>query len=138
MDGEHKMSTTIGYLPEDVLLATLHKVGSDVRLVDGHNLAKLFNEAAKDGGPFTRFAWHRHYHVSELLSRTLQVLDHAGSIVRENAAQTYFRVSPHAAGPYGKAVFESLPMHEQSAIEALAARIKSEFEEQHGVARVGG
>ena len=138
MDGEGTMSTMITHTPEDVLLATLHKVGMDVRLVDGHSLARLFNEAATDvGGPFARFAWHRHYHVSELLSRALQVLDHAGSIVRENAAQTYFRVSPHAAGPFGKTVFDSLPAVEKGAIEELADRIKEEFGGQHGTCSAG-
>jgi hypothetical protein len=122
------MTATMERSPEKVLLATLHKVGTDVRLKDDFDLAKVLNEAAEEyGGPFRPFAWHRHYHVSEVLSEALQILDHAGSIVRENAAQTYFRVSPHTAGPYGASVFQSLVRDDQELVEKVAARIREEF-----------
>lgn len=114
--------------PEKILLATLYKVGRDVRLKDDFELAKVFNDASKDlGGPYKPFAWHRHYHVSEVLSEGLQALDQAGSIVRENAAQTYFRVSPHTAGEYGKSIFKSLEPDEQALVENVAKRIKQAF-----------
>jgi hypothetical protein len=122
------MSITMNRTPETVLLATLHKVGRDVRLVDNFELARIFNEAAKEfGEPFKQFAWHRHYHVSERLSETLQLLDHAGSIVRENAAQTYFRVSPHTAGPFGGSAFDSLDASDQTAVDLVSARIRDAF-----------
>lgn len=126
------MSATMEHSPEKVLLATLHKVGTNVRLMDDFELAKVFNNAATQyGGPFKPFAWHRHYHVSEALSEALQVLDHAGSIVRENAAQTYFRASAHTAGPYGENVFQSLSPDEQKLVEMVAADIKQTFEAQN-------
>lgn len=122
------MSVRVQPLPEKILLATLHKVGPNTRLVDDFALAKIFNDAAESlGSPFKPFAWHRHYRVSELLSESLQVLDSAGSIVRENASQTYFRVSPHTAGPFGSSVFESLEEEDQLAVEEVAERIRTEF-----------
>jgi len=125
------MAVTMEHSAVDVLLATLHEVGRDVRLMDDFALAKVFNDAAKQyGGLFKQFAWHRHYHVSDVLSESLQVLDHAGSIVRENAAQTYFRVSPHTAGPYGEKVFNSFGDHERGLVKKVAAEIRKAFEAQ--------
>jgi hypothetical protein len=84
----------------------------------------MFNATATEhGGVFRRFRWHPNYFYSEVLSESLQVLDHAGSIVRENAAQTYFRVSKHAAGAYGKATYERLTADDQHAVDDLARSI---------------
>ena len=119
--------------PETVLLATLHKVGNDVRLLDDFALAQIFNDASqKYGGLFKQFAWHPHYRVSELLTGTLQLLDHAGSIVRENAAQTYFRISPHTAGPYGASLFDSLETEDQTVVLEVAQRIREVFPSSNG------
>ena len=79
--------------------------------------------------------WDRHYHVSEVLSEALQMLDHAGSIVRENAAQTYFRASPHTAGPFGESIFQSLPPDDRAVIEKVAMEIRRTFEVQNEPAR---
>ncbi len=126
------MTLTMDRTPENILLATLHKVGPDVRLVDNHDFAELFNIAAKSyRDVFKSFAWHRHYHVSERLCEALQALDHAGSIIRENAAQTYFRVSAHAAGPFGASVFDSLAAQERLAVEELATKIRDRFRGQN-------
>ncbi|BBO35692.1 hypothetical protein PLANPX_5304 [Lacipirellula parvula] len=114
--------------PETLLMATLYKVGREIRMVDNLAFARVFNEAALEfGGRFKSFAWHRHYHVSEVLSGTLQLLDQAGSIVRENAAQTYFRTSPHLAGPFGQQIFSSLGTDQQKAVESIADRLKKAF-----------
>jgi hypothetical protein len=132
------MSAAIVSGPEQILLATLHKVGPGIRLVDDYPLAKVFNDAASEYSDlFGPFSWHPHYHVSELLSESLQVLDSAGSIVRENAAQTYFRVSPHTAGPYGESVFKSLSPADQEKVDKVAAIIKREFEAAHELGQSG-
>lgn len=114
--------------PETLLMATLHKVGRDVRMVDDFEFAKVFNQASSEFGElFKPFAWHRHYHVSELLSGALQLLDQAGSIVRQNAAQTYFRTSDHLAGPFGARIFSALDGEEKKAVEAVADRLIKAF-----------
>lgn len=126
------MATTLERTPENLLLATLHKVGTECRLVDDFTLAKIFNDAArKFGGAFKQFAWHPHYHVSETLSETLQLLDHAGSIVRENAAQTYFRVSPHTAGPFGQKALDALESEDRRRVEMISDQIREVFEKQN-------
>lgn len=122
------MPTTMRRTAENILLATLHKVGRDVRLMDNFELARIFNDAATEfADTFKPFAWHRHYHVSERLTETLQLLDHAGSIVRENAAQTYFKISPHTAGPFGEHAFESLIPTDQEAVSRVSERIRAAF-----------
>jgi hypothetical protein len=121
------MSAVTERTPENILLATLHKVGREVRLLDDYELARIFNDAAQESEAFRPFAWHPHYRVSERLSETLQVLDHAGSITRENVAQTYFRASPHTSGPYGEKVFLALPEKDRAFVETVADRIRSTF-----------
>ena len=128
------MSIAMSHTLEDLLIAVLHKVGRESRLVDNFELAKIFNEFAtkEEGSGFARLKWHPQYHFSKLLSDTLQILDHAGSIIRENPAQQYFRVSPHTAGPYGEEKFGSLDSKDQRLAEQIAQTIKEKFETPHG------
>lgn len=122
------MSTNTKPAPEDVLLAVLHKVGSDARLVNDFSLASLFNEAAQTSPELLgTFAWHPQYHDSKVLRSTLQALDLGGTIIRENASIKNFRVAPRVAGEYGKKKFELLDAAEREVIERLAERIRQKF-----------
>jgi hypothetical protein len=134
---EGAISMSMPITPERVLLATLHKVGDDVRLADDFQLARLFNQASGEHELFQPFAWHRHYHVSDVLSQALQALDQAGSIVRENAAQTYFRASRHTLGQYGESIYNSLTPQQRLQIETVANAIKHAFEASHGPGTTG-
>lgn len=126
----------ISHSPDDLLIAVFHKVGPKTRILDDFELAKIFNDAAlKDLGGFSQFRWHPQYHFSKLLSDTLQVLDHAGSIIRENPAQRYFKVSEHTAGPYGEAKFAELDPNEQRLAEELAQKIRDRIGVPHGSGR---
>ena len=130
------MTTAFAHSPDDLLIAVFHKVGREARILDDFELAKIFNDAAlKDAGGFSQFKWHPQYHFSKSLSDTLQVLDHAGSIIRENPAQRYFKVSEHTAGPYGKAKFDELDPNEQRLADALAQTIRERIGVPHGSAR---
>ena len=127
------MAVNTQLLPEDVVIATLYRVGKDVRLVDDQRLAKILDDASKDqSGPFREFRLHPRYDFSRVLSETLQVLDLAGSIRRENAAQRYFRPSDHTAGAYGSSRFESLSPEDKAAVERVAEQIKQAFATTNG------
>lgn len=123
------MATIARILPEDVLIATFYCVGGDVRLTDDQRLSDIFNDAAKSSkdSPFAPFKSHPLYGYSRKLSEALQSLDHAGSIVRENAAQLYFQATDHTSGPFGKTVFDSFDGQQQAAIEAVALKIRQTF-----------
>jgi hypothetical protein len=122
------MATTGTILPEDVLIATLHRVGRDVRLVDDHTLSEIFDEAAKESGSlFAPFQSHPLYGYSRLLGESLQTLDNAGSIVRENASQHRFRASEHTAGPFGRNLYNAMLSKQQAAIDAVAQKIRQAF-----------
>jgi hypothetical protein len=130
------MMAAVSHSPDDLLTAVLHKVGREARIVDDFELAKIFDRAAPTGvGEFVQFKLHPQYHFSKLLSDTLQVLDHGGSIIRENPAQQYFRVSPHAAGPYGKEKFDALDPNEQRLVAEIAKTIQQRFGALHGSKR---
>jgi hypothetical protein len=123
------MATAQSVLPEDVLIATFHKVGKDVRLIDDERLSSVLNEAAREasGSPFVAFKWHPRYRYSRLLGDTLQNLDHAGSIVRENASQGYFKATPHTVGPFGESVYSSLDDAQRRAVDEVAERLRQVF-----------
>ena len=122
------MSAYTGVSPEDLLLAVLHKVGTDVRLVNDVRLAALLNEMAQAAPDvFAEYAWHPQYHDSKTLRNALQVLDLGGTIIRENASIKNFRVAPRVAGEYGKKKFESLDESAREAVAQLAERIKEQF-----------
>jgi hypothetical protein len=122
------MAVKTEMLPEDVVIATLNRVGKGVRLVDDHRLAKIFDDASKNGeGPFRDFRLYPRYEFSRLLSETLQVLDLAGSIRRENAAQRYFGPSEHTLGEYGKSKYDQLEAAERAAVDKVANQIKQIF-----------
>jgi len=110
------MATVTIPFPEDLVIAILNKVGPDVRIVDDNRLAKIFNNAAVEGGVFEQFEWHPQYHYSKLLSDTLQILDQGGSIIRENPATTYFRISDHTAGLMVKLSSIALDPNDQKAV----------------------
>jgi len=127
------MSVNTQMLPEDVVTATLNRVGQGVRLVDDHRLAKIFDDASKNPeGPFRDFRLHPRYEFSRLLSETLQVLDLAGSIRRENAAQRYFGPSEHTLGEYGKSKYDQLPEPDRIAVDNVAAQLKQVFASSNG------
>jgi hypothetical protein len=118
------MGTGTQHLPEELIVAVLNRVGQSARIVDDFRLARIFDNASKRDVPaFAQFRCHRQYHFSRLLSDTLQILDHAGSITRENAAQKYFRVSPHTAGPFGRARYEALEPKEKQLVDEIAQHI---------------
>lgn len=123
------MTTTETILPEDVLIATLHRVGSDIRLTDDQRLSDIFHEAAlkSKNSVFAPFKSHPLYGYSRVLGEALQTLDHAGSIVRENAAQHYFQATDHTAGPFGKGVFEQLAPDQRALVDTVADKIRQEF-----------
>lgn len=113
--------------PEDILIATLYKIGKGVRISDDRRLADIFDEAAKRESIFARFKAHPQYRYSKLLSDTLQTLDLGGAIVRDNAPLHYFRVSDHAAGPFGESKFLCLSETDQVAVASVAEKIRSVF-----------
>lgn len=122
-------STGTQLLPEEIVVAVLNKVGCDVRLADDLRLASVFDDVAQDhGGIFKQFVKHPRYHYSRLLTATLQSLSHGGSIVRDSQT-SYFRVTRHTAGAYGKRIFDGLSHPDQVQVKALAKRIVSVFEE---------
>lgn len=122
------MSMGTQLLPEEIVVAVLNKVGCDVRLADDIRLASAFDDVAQEaGGIFEQFAKHPRYNYSRLLTGTLQSLDHGGSIVRNNPGTSYFSVTRHTAGAYGKGMFDSLSRPDQVRVEALAKRIVSVF-----------
>jgi hypothetical protein len=122
------MPTETYVSPEDLLLATLHKVGEGTRIVDDQRLAAIFNDAAEQKPDLFRpFRWHRQYHYSKLLSDTLQLLDLGGSIVRENAPTKYFKISGHTAGSYGAEKFSSLDQDAQKVVLSVAGKIAEAF-----------
>jgi hypothetical protein len=113
---------------ERVVLAILHSVGQDTLLTDNRIMARIFNDAARNHASLLgRFAWHPIYHVSDILAAAFQILDQTGSITRENAAQVYFRVSPHAAGAFGRQVLEQFTDEEQLTLRSIADEIQREF-----------
>ena len=122
------MAVDTQLLPEDIVTATLNRVGKDVRLVDDQRLAKIFDDASKDPeGAFREFRIYPRYEFSRLLSETLQVLDLAGSIRRENAAQRYFGPSEHTLGEYGKSKYDQLEAPDKAAVDRVATQIKQVF-----------
>jgi hypothetical protein len=128
------MAASTQVLPEDVVTATLYRTGQGVRLVDGPELARIFDEASKDSeGPYREFALHPRYDFSRVLSEALQVLDLGGSIRRENASQRYFSASPRTTGPYGKSKYERLTPAEQAAVDKVAAKLSQEFKSSNGL-----
>jgi len=127
------MAANTQLLPEDIVTATLNRVGKGVRLVDDPRLAKIFDDASKNlEGPFREFRLHPRYEFSRLLSETLQVLDLAGSIRRENAAQRYFGPSEHTLGEYGKSKYDQLPEPDKVAVDKVATQIKQVFASSNG------
>lgn len=116
-----------GLFPEDIVMATLHVVGSNIRLVDDERLAKVFDEMATEYAIFEKFRKHPQYNYSKLLSETLQTLDLGGGILRDNAPLQYFRVSAHLAGEYGRAKLDKLQPDEAEAVRKLSKKIISEF-----------
>ncbi len=117
------------HTPEDVLVATLFKAGVEVRLRDDFRLAKIFNSAADSyGGIFRQFRWHPQYRVSRVLSETLQILDQAGVISRENAAQMYFRPTQHGCG-LGERRFDQFEAADQEKIERVASELRELFQD---------
>lgn len=122
------MTTITQVMPEEVVVAILHKVGSDTRLVDDERLAAIFDEAAERYPALMgAFAWHPQYHYSKLLQETFQLLDLGGSIVRENAPTKYFRAAPRTAGAYGETKYERLSGDEQRIVDEIANRIREVF-----------
>ena len=128
LGGTKEMATVTERMPEDLVIAVLHRVGRDARIVDDFQLASVFDEAARSRvSSFARFRCHPQYGFSKLLSETLQILDHAGSITRENAAQRYFRVSPHTAGPFGRGKYDELSEPERQLVDDVASQIRERF-----------
>lgn len=120
--------TTTDILPEELLIAVLHHVGQGTRIIDDSRLARIFNDAASQSkGSFRQFSWHPQYRYSKTLTDSLQALDHGGSILRENPASTYFSISQHTAGPWGKKTAESLDPEDRKLAEEIAAKIKEVF-----------
>lgn len=122
------MTTDTHLLPEEFLVAVLHKVGPTVKIVDDFRLAKIFNDAAEEHrGPFRQFAWNSQYRYSKRLSESLQALDDGGSITRDNPANDYFVVTEHTVGPFGESLFSQLPEEQRKTIEVIAAQIQQTF-----------
>lgn len=114
--------------PENLVVAVLHKVGTETRLTDDVRLAFHFNNMAKQyPDVFGEFAWHPQYHDSRILRMTLQNLDLGGGILRENASIKRFRVSGRVGGNYGEAVFQALPDGFKGPVETLSEAIRNEF-----------
>jgi hypothetical protein len=115
-------------IPEELVLAVLHKVGTGIRIVDDVRLARIFNDASQRyKGQFSPFGWHPQYRYSKVLTDAFQALDHGGSIQRDNPASTYFSITPHTAGPYGTTIFEKLDDEEQRAVVDVAEQIRKIF-----------
>ena len=122
------MSTGTQLMPEEIVVAILHKVGCDASLVDDQRLANVFDDVAQEvGGIFKQFSKHPRYRYSRLLTETLQSLDQGGSIVRNNPGTSYFHVTTHTAGKYGKRMFDGLSAPDQATVDALAKTIVSVF-----------
>lgn len=114
--------------PEDIVIATLHAVGSETKLVDDERLATAFDKAAQECPLFSPFRKHPQYGYSRLLSEALQTLDLGGGIVRDNAPLQYFRVSKHVVGDYGKSKWGLLQSPaEKKAVRKVAETIRSVF-----------
>lgn len=123
--------------PEDILIAVLHKVGTEVRLVNDTQLAALFHEASQSTPEvFGDYAWHPQYHDSKTLRNSLQILDLGGTIIRENASIKNFYVAPRLAGEYGKKKFEALDEDVQEAVTQLAEKIKEIFRRENSSAAI--
>lgn len=117
-------------LPEEILIATFSQLDANIRLSDDEHLAKIFNDAAEEPESIFRpFSWHQQYRFSEQLAECLQNLDSAGSITRENASQTLFRVSRRTTGPYGKSMFESLDQPSQQKVKEVVQKLQETFGE---------
>lgn len=126
------MQATHPILPEDVLIAMFHRVGNDVRITDDERLARIIGNASSkncERNPFAPFKLHPRYGYSRVFGDTLQTLDHAGSIVRENASQLYFRATEHTAGPFGASVYELLDTEQRTMIDEVAQLIRQEFKD---------
>lgn len=113
-------------LPEELIVAVLHKVGKDITLESDRRLDDAFNDVACKGCTFEGFAAHPRYGYSRLLAETLQSLCHGGSILRE-AGTNRFRASTHTAGMYGWRVWRNLTSDQRAAVEELAADIREIF-----------
>jgi hypothetical protein len=114
-------------LPEEIVVAVLHKVGK-ARIVDDVRLAKIFDDAAKKSqGIFKQFSWDPQYRYSRILTDAVQALDHGGSIRRENPASNYFSITEHTAGPYGGALYSKLSPEDQGAVDEIATKIQKTF-----------
>jgi len=125
------MSTTQqNRIPEEILIATFSQLGTDVRLSDDERLAAILNEAAsEENSIFRPFRWHEQYRYSEQLAESLQNLDCAGSITRENASQMNFQVSLRTTGPYGQSIFDSLDPASKELVMNVVEKLKATFGE---------
>ncbi len=108
------------YLLEEVILATLYKVGP-LRILDNFEFAKIFDSKPE---PFTKFRLHRHYDMCERLSDVLCTLNHAGLIYREYPDLKYFRASERVLGRYGESLYQKFPLNFRKEIDAVAQEIQ--------------
>ena len=111
------------YLLEEVVLATLHKVGP-LRILDNFEFSKIFDSKPE---PFTRFKLHRHYDMCEPLVDVLCTLNHAGLIYRESPDLRYFRASERVLGEYGENLYHRFSLKHQKVIDEVASELKDVF-----------
>jgi len=109
--------------PEVILIALFHKVGANKRIADDNPLDAAFNKVALQGGIFSQFRWHRHYHCYEVLHETIVILMSSGLIIRFGLT-CYLMPSAHTVGPYGREQFLSLTRDEQEVVELLAHQLR--------------
>lgn len=117
-------------LHEELLTAVLHKVGPDVRMNDKAVTQVIGEIAAKKEGLLDGFAVHPTYKYSPKLEDCVTNLTHGGSIIREGIT-SYFRSSPHTAGPYGKSLYEQLDESGRAIIDDAAQKIRQACSEKN-------
>lgn len=106
-------------IPEEVLVATLNRVGPELRVVNDQRLVDILTGA---GGVYSGFLKHPNYGYCKTLDEAITNLVCGGAVLAFLNMDGYR--AARAAGPWGAAVYESFSPEERAEIDAVAAKIK--------------
>lgn len=114
-------------LPEELVIAVLHRVGSGIKFRENKTLDRCFGDAAEESPDiFGDFCLHPQYGDCPKLRDALQVLSLGGAVVSEG--QDYVcRASEGVLGDYGKTKYNALPDEAKAAVDEVAEAIRQAF-----------
>lgn len=109
------------HLNEEVVIATFHRVGSKMKILDNKKLHQLFCREK----PFDKFKMHKHYNMCEALMTVFTTFMHSSSLTWISPDLRYFQISEHLLGDFGKKIYEQFSAEEQTVIDQVASQIKN-------------